>query len=379
MQSSRLFVVFAILSLVFGMGNSAFADEDHAYLDAPRAFHEHPVSMPLHERHLAPRAAARKVVVEEMIALQTSVKAQQSRGTCSIFSAIGLFESMLVIKQGFPTTTDLSEEYLEYVLMRNRSSDGSYSTSNFRAIANFGMPTEATFPYIGQTWTADAMTDLAQQRCGRFSDLRLASCLLGHRDPELIDVSDEELLNPESANHDLEFQAARTEALQLRAQSIQLENTRMSVSAIEDIKILLSTGTPLTLDIDFYYGAWNHRKGPELGINRDMDNWAKGIVGYPESNSADRANSSRSPAGHSIVLVGYDDDRVVTTTVLMRNGSTRQFSYKGVYYFKNSWGADNFGVATEINRKVYPGYGMITQKYAHEMGTFTQMPLKGRE
>jgi hypothetical protein len=59
----------------------------------------------------------------------------------------------------------------------------------------------------------------------------------------------------------------------------------------------------------------------------------------------------------------------------MKDGSEKTFTYRGVYYFKNSWGATNFGVDFEINGVNYPGYGMMVQKYAHAEGSFYLMPL----
>src|SRR4051794_14305458 len=69
---------------------------------------------------------------EGLIQKMTPVKSQAARGTCSIFSATGLLEAMLVIHGDFPNTVDLSEEWLEYVATRFHSSDGSTSDSNFR-------------------------------------------------------------------------------------------------------------------------------------------------------------------------------------------------------------------------------------------------------
>jgi hypothetical protein len=74
--------------------------------------------------------------------------------------------------------------------------------------------------------------------------------------------------------------------------------------------------------------------------------------------------------------VGYDDEKVTKTKMLMDDGSTKEFSYKGVYYFKNSWGIKGSGRDFTLNGVSYPGYGMITQKYAHEHGRFFHYPTK---
>lgn len=131
-----------------------------------------------------------------------------------------------------------------------------------------------------------------------------------------------------------------------------------------------------SLDTDFYYGAWNHREATALGLTRNMNHWARGIMGYPIHGSRDREVSLRKPAGHSIVLVGYDDEVEVTIQSLMTDGSTKEFTQRGVYYFKNSWGMESFGIDFELNGRAYSGYGMITQAYAHEFGQFFQLPLK---
>lgn len=141
------------------------------------------------------------------------------------------------------------------------------------------------------------------------------------------------------------------------------------------MKSLLAAGIPVTLDITFYYGAWNHREASDLGINRDIDAWNHGVVGFPEPGSVDEASSRTKPAGHSILLVGYDDRAIVQTHVQMSDGTEKDFTYTGVYYFKNSWGTSSFGSQFSIEGSAYAGYGAITQKYAHAYGSFFQFPL----
>ena len=145
------------------------------------------------------------------------------------------------------------------------------------------------------------------------------------------------------------------------------------------MKELLRAGKSVLLDIDFYYGAWNHRiaEDPLIGLTRNMDHWRQGIVSYPERNSKDRINSRKKPAGHSILLVGYDDSVEVTTVQPIRRGSAsresfkdRTFVQKGVYYFKNSWGTTSFGSTATIDGVAAPGYGAIVQKHAHQDGQF---------
>lgn len=359
----------------------AFAHgEDGAYLDPPYAELRHPLDIDLEDAGRARlfELAARRSDVEGLIERQTAVKAQQSRGTCSIFSSTALLESMLAIRQDFdPAATDLSEEWLEYVVMRTKTSEGSTSWANFNAFARQGTVEEELLPYIGETWE-NASTGLAAERCARLSGTTLKSCLLAHRDPALLTASSSELSNESSPLHDPEFLRARRRANQFaRDHLASLASARdPNVGTIAEVKQLLAAGIPVTLDIDFFYGAWNHRLATELTIGRDLEAWETGVVGYPEPGSVDRARSNEKPAGHSVVVVGYDDGEIIGTRVKMTNGSMRDFSYQGVYYIKNSWGTSGYGSRFELNGVPHPGYGVITQKYAHEFGSFHTLGLR---
>jgi hypothetical protein len=74
--------------------------------------------------------------------------------------------------------------------------------------------------------------------------------------------------------------------------------------------------------------------------------------------------------------VGYNDDEWVTVPTLMSDGTTRELRYRGVYYFKNSWGKAGFGSRFELEGVTAQGYGRITQRYAHEFGQFFRLPLR---
>ena len=131
----------------------------------------------------------------------------------------------------------------------------------------------------------------------------------------------------------------------------------------------------VSLDIDFYYEAWNHRRGGELGLQRDMDLWEKGVVSFPDRNSKDYKESQRSDfrAGHSIVLVGYDKSIVLERQVEDQSGKMITVKTQGVYYFKNSWGQDSFGKDFKLQGQNLPGFGMISMDYAHRDGRFYRM------
>jgi hypothetical protein len=163
------------------------------------------------------------------------------------------------------------------------------------------------------------------------------------------------------------FATARDEALKFKDQLFAPINGlgHQYLQSPTEVKERLAKGVAVNLDIDFYYGAWNHREAAELGVERKMDEWTKGIVTAPLAGSLDAQVSPRKPAGHSILLVGYDDEREVTSEIQMADGSKQMITFKGVYYFKNSWGQTGFGKDFELDGKNYPGYGLITQDYAN--------------
>lgn len=366
-----LFISLLIFSF---SGLTVFADEV-APLDPPYQNLQHPKVV---KKFIFADAtifrAKPKVTVETVIAQQSPVKSQIERGTCSIFSATALLEHLL-IKRG-DTNVDLSEEWLQYLVSQGTSSEGSYSSKNFDLLMSYGSPAEETLPYIGAKWN-DLNAVGAQERCGHLAESpTLPNCLVAHRDPALLKLSDEYLLDFNSSAYDPQFYFARTEAKQNKEKFFKPTSKRDSLWNTAVIKERLDQGVPVILDISFYYGAWNHRVAEELGINRDMDLWAQGIVTYPEDGTMDRQMSPTKTAGHSVVIVGYDDDRVIEFTTNMADGTMKTFKRKGVYYFKNSWGASNFGVTTTIGNQIYSGYGVITQDYANQYGGFHTLTLE---
>lgn len=371
---------FALVLIVISQSVFALADgnEEGAFLDPAYAFSAPPRRLPrtrggesILGEALAPRSETLNIIQK-----QTPVKAQGSRGTCSIFSATGLLESLLIIRRGFSGDVDLSEEWLEYLAVRNRQSDGSDGWTNFDNINNHGMPSEESFPYIGETWESLNSSELATKRCAHLTERNLRSCLLAHRDPVLLNTPDQILAQVGHLLYDLPFLNARKSALELKGNHIKFSSRRYTVGDEKRIKELLSAGVPLIMESSFYYGAWNHRKSEELGIRRNMQHWDHGVVFYPEQGSKDEELSPTLSAGHSIVIVGYDDTVKVSKTLQMSDGTEETFTHKGVYYFKNSWGVSGFGKNFEFAGTNFPGYGMMVQDYAHDYGTFFQMPLE---
>ncbi len=331
----------------------SFADTDHAFLD-PRYTHLiHPIVSSSEDKGMG------KNDVASVIAQQSSVKAQGARGTCSIFSSTAYLESLI------NNNLDLSEEWLEYTALRIKGAEGSDAPTNFDAIRNYGMPSEQSYPYIAENWLK-VFNPLIETRCGHIIDAKQKNtCLIVHNDPELLN---------QKYIYDREFAKAKEEALIFRDKYIHFENTSYYRTSTNEVKKHLDLGSPVVLEMDFYFGAWNHALADEYGIGRNMDHWYKGIVFIPEPNSVDWAESNKHMSGHSILVVGYDNNRVITKTVKMSDGTSKTFSHKGVYYFKNSWGTDGFGKDFEIDGVKYPGYGMIVQKHANEQGAFFSLP-----
>lgn len=313
--------------------------------------------------------------IEELISLQTPVKSQGRRGTCTMFTTIGVLEHVLIRKGYYSVSEiDLSEEYMEYIIMKDKQSEGSSTSRNFKAVYKYGFVTEKTWPYVGQKWLDVDDFTISRQTCGHLvsKPVLLKSCLLGHRDPRLLAMNKREL-----RNFDPEFISIKTEAYDLRDRYLpELFKKRKShkLKYVSSVKKLLLDGQAVIMGTKLYYGSWNSSKTTKLDIQeRDKEKFYQGIVTYPEKGSRDRRISGEKGGGHSIIIVGYDDSKVVHSRMQMEDGSWKNFTYKGVYYFKNSWGTRGFGKKFELNGKSYKGYGMITQKYAHEFGSFFQV------
>lgn len=276
--------------------------------------------------------------LEFLVGRQTPVKSQGGRGTCSIFSATGALESLLKIRSD--ADFDLSENYLEYLVMNylkaNNPTEGSDTPWNFTAFRKYGTILEERWPYEEHDWSKPDLPSAEVQRrdttCGDLRGRRRRICILSHRRPGV----------------DPDALAARTFHGEYQLASLYYQ----AINEKRVIDQILDSGHPLILSIEFFYGAWNHRLMEEYGIGqRDMDAWKNGRVGIPNSN--DVALSRIHPAGHSIIIVGYDNER-------------------RVYYFKNSWGTTSFGSEVDFLEGKQPtiGYGTIEFDYAHSFGTF---------
>ena len=177
---------------------------------------------------------------------------------------------------------------------------------------------------------------------------------------------------------DPEFLEAKSSAMEMKAAFINSLSGEI-VKSTSKIKQYLRQGIPLTLEINVYYGAWGHSAADKLGIDREASQYSKGIITHPERGTIDAKISPTKPARHSVEVMGYDDYVELTYTKKMVDGSTKSFTRKGVYYFKNSWGTGGFGSKFKLGNKRIPGFGMILQDHANQDGQFFAVTYRGTE
>lgn len=370
---------FGVLSFV-----SVYADNDlnydGAYLDPA-----YPELIPPLDDSYRYKSIEDRNDVFTVIENQSPVRSQGRRGTCSIFSATALFESLLIMNHDYDADSiNLSEQYLQYMVNAGLDREGSFALDNFAAATargrftrsrERGMAKELTLPYRPYSLKDDP--EKAAQVCGHLEAIQRLynSCLYTHFDPHNINRLIDEILDESAPHFAPQLADARREGHAFHRSYLQ--NARYArLSTTSQIKSLLSQGIPVVMEMDVFYGAWNHGAGVELGIPMNREHWAQGIIGNPEPGSIDLAKSPEKRAGHSVLIVGYDDNRIVTTEVEMTDGLVRTFTYRGVYYFKNSWGTTSFGRDFEIDGSNFPGYGMITQRYANQRGSFYYLLLR---
>lgn len=266
----------------------------------------------------------------DLVAKQSPVKSQGSRGVCSIFATTALMEH-LYITEGTFTKPDFSEQFLQWSVKtearRFTDTEGSNSQYNLEAINRFGIVEEQDWKYESMPW-------------GTSKD---PACTGEDRPTRCYTNGDP----PASA---------------LAAQRWHLPPGRWINSSARSIKAHMYTKRQaVVVGSAFYYQAWNHR-GSTLKINNDY--WRKGYVTYP--NDRDKTESEKNRAGHGYLLVGWDDELQVQSRDgdgnLMVDASGNPVMEKGFFIFKNSWGTGSFGV----NNPHGDGYGYISMRYVEQ-------------
>lgn len=181
----------------------------------------------------------------DLLSVQTPVKSQGKRGTCSIFSATAMLESLL--KMHTKEELDLSENYLQYLVMARLKpwpQEGSDTDKNVPAFQRWGTIDERVWPYEEYDWTASDLPEPEVKRrhevCGGFGGRRYQACVLSHQDPDH---------DPYGAYAGAFWRKYQTYLLGYQVLRGQ-----------HQIQQLLAQGYPLILSVEFFYGAWNHRK-----------------------------------------------------------------------------------------------------------------------
>ncbi len=304
-------------------GDAPVSDVDALFLDAPDS------------SDLADEGKADAVypaVYSDLVALQSPVRSQGSRGVCSIFSTTALMEH-LYIAEGTLKNPDFSEQYLQWAVKTQvkafTDTEGSNAQSNIDAISRFGIPEETAWPYQTRPWS---VSDDAQ--------------CTGEKRPVKCYTNGEP---PAAASSEL-FRLPRGRWVSARKDSVKayLTNNKQAVVA----------------GMTFFYQSWNHRGSP-LKVNNAL--WRKGIITYP--NATDKEKSLEKRAGHSILIVGWDDNLEVEkrdgegNPVLGADGSPEK--EKGFWIIKNSWGTGSFGVENPYG----DGFGYLSMAYVEEYAT----------
>jgi len=261
----------------------------------------------------------------DLMEIQTPVRSQGSRGTCTIFATAALMES-LYLAEGTIENPDFSEQFLQWSakieLGSFPNSSGSNPSYNLRAINRFGVVEESVWPYESSEWgtSNDPMCT---------GDDRPTYCYTNGQPPE-------------SA---------------LMAQRFHLPAGRWINPSARSLKgHMVSTRTPVVVSGDFFYQSWNHGRS-NLKTNSEYSR--NGYVLAP--NDADIEDSSGDRrAGHGFLLVGWDDELSVPR--VDGEGNETGEMETGFFLFKNSWGTGRFGTANPHGA----GYGWISYRYVQE-------------
>ncbi len=268
----------------------------------------------------------------DLLETQSPVSSQGSRGVCSVFSTVALMEH-LYIKEGTIADPQFSEQYLQWSAKFEvgsfPNSSGSNANFNLQAISDYGIVAEESWPYESSPWgTSD------DPECGGEESERPTRCFTNGEPPE--------------------------EALQ--APKYKLPRGRWISTRTRDIKAHIhNQETGVVVGGDFYYQSWNHRSS-SLPTNQEY--WREGYVLYPNQDDIDASRENR--AGHSILLVGWDDELEVEKVdgegEVITDEDGNPETEQGFFIFKNSWGTGSFGVNNEYG----DGYGYISYDYVQQ-------------
>lgn len=326
-QISRFFLILVLAGVFSACGNGsdpAPAGDDNFGLDDSSAYAgNHQAS---EDAEIEIKADQTLPAQFDLVATQTPVRNQASRGVCSIFGTVALMEH-LYITEGTITEPDFSEQFLQWSSKVEGgsfpNSGGSNARSNLSAVNRFGVVTEGEWPYEPSPW--GTAIDAA---CT--GDNRPTRCYTNGAPPE-------------SA---------------LEARRYRLPRGRWVNNNAESIKShMFNTNTAIQIGGDFFYQAWGHGR---TNLGRYAPYRDAGYILMP--NEADIADTAMNPAGHSYIAVGWDDELEVQEVdengelAFDENGDP--IMQRGFFLIKNSWGTD---WATQ--NPFGAGYGWIAYEY----------------
>lgn len=266
----------------------------------------------------------------DLVEMQSPVRNQASRGVCSIFSTVALMEH-LYIKEGSLKNPDFSEHYLQWSVKAElgayTNTEGSNADRNIEAISRFGIVDEATSPYQTSRWTTS-------------NDPRCTG-----KDQPIVCYTNGDPSDAVKA-----------------AKKWKLPRVRWVSPKRQSIKaFMFQNKQAVVAGMTFFYQSWNHRGG-SLPVNGEYAR--KGYILYP--NAKDKEVAKEKPAGHSILIVGWDDDLEVPTVdetgAVVKDAAGNPVTEKGFFLIKNSWGTGNFGTENPFGA----GYGWLSMRYVEE-------------
>lgn len=267
----------------------------------------------------------------DLVSKQSAIKSQGGRGVCSIFATAALMEH-LYLAEGALAAPDFSEQYLQWAVKNQvkqfPNTAGSNSAYNLEAISKFGIVEEPLWPYETSQWGAS----------------KDAACLSGEGLPTRCYTNGEP---PAAAKDGKKWKLPAGKWINASHTSIKGH--------------MVAKKTAVVIGVKFYYQAWNHRSAK---IPTSNENWRNGYVLSP--NAEDK---KQTPAGHAVLIVGWDDDLQVQKRdgagAGVVDGDGKPVMEKGFFILKNSWGTGSFGV----NNPHGDGYGFIAYKYVSDYGT----------
>lgn len=270
----------------------------------------------------------------DLMSSQSPVRNQGGRGTCSIFATVALMEQLYNI-EGSIDNPDFSEQFLQWSVKTEvgafQRTDGSNPTQNMRAITRYGIVEESAAPYETRGWTS----------------------------------SDDAACTGEDDQPTICYTNGNPSDEALAARRWTLPSGRYVNCSPRSVKAFMTENSAgVIATVEFFYQAWNHG-GSKLTVDREAGR--RGWIRMPSQDDVE--DSRQRPAGHAVLLVGWDDTLEVPLIgpdgqpLLDDNGEP--VTETGFFLFKNSWGAGSFGSLNPFGA----GYGWISMDYVSTHGS----------